>query len=132
VGAISKEAGNWLKKQTKEIYLQLESEIVEDTVTDFSSRGPVTVNWNIKPDIVAPGASILSTVPGGYDSYNGTSMAAPHIAGALALLKEAHPDWSVEQMKAALLTTATPLEEASPIEQGTGKVNIEGAIQTNT
>lgn len=132
VGAISKESGDWLKKQEKEVYLQLESESVEDTITDFSSRGPVTVNWNIKPDIVAPGASILSTVPGGYDSYNGTSMAAPHIAGALALVKEAHPDWTVEQMKAALLTTANPLEEASPIEQGTGKVNIEDAIHANT
>ncbi|GAA0289423.1 minor extracellular serine protease Vpr [Gracilibacillus halotolerans] len=132
VAAISKEDGEWLKNQPENRYIEQKVEIVQDTVTDFSSRGPVTVNWNIKPDVVAPGASILSTIPGGYDSYNGTSMAAPHVAGVVALLKQAHPDWTVEQLKAALASTATPLDNALPIDQGAGKINVEAAINADT
>lgn len=132
VASISMEDGKWLKKHVTNQYLEQKTEIVQDTITDFSSRGPVTVNWNIKPDIVAPGASILSTIPGGYDSYNGTSMAAPHVAGVLALIKQAHPDWSVEQLKAALVSTANPLENALPIDQGAGKINIVDALSTDT
>ncbi|MFC4386510.1 S8 family serine peptidase [Gracilibacillus marinus] len=131
VAAITKEDGAWLDKNAG-TFLQIEKKEIEDTITDFSSRGPVTVNWSIKPDIVAPGASILSTVPGGYDAYNGTSMAAPHVAGAAALLKEAHPNWTPSQMKAALLTTADPFQAFQPNEQGAGKMDIEEAIGTDT
>ncbi|MFC4402865.1 S8 family serine peptidase [Gracilibacillus xinjiangensis] len=131
VAAISKEAGEWLK-QEQGTFLRLETEQMVDTITDFSSRGPVTVNWSIKPEIVAPGASIMSTVPGGYASFNGTSMAAPHIAGVAALLKEAHPDWTPEQIKAALLTTADPLPGFLPTEQGAGKVDLGDVLTTDT
>ncbi|PWU66989.1 S8 family serine peptidase [Gracilibacillus dipsosauri] len=131
VAGISKETGEWLKNAHGS-YLEIKHEKIQDTVTDFSSRGPVTVNWAIKPEVVAPGASIMSTVPNGYQSLNGTSMAAPHVAGILALLKEAHPDWTPQQLKAALLTTADPLESFLPTEQGAGKVDIGEAINTDT
>lgn len=127
---ITKETGDWLKENAN--YLEVKQEEITDTITDFSSRGPVTVNWAIKPEIVAPGASIVSTVPGGYEALSGTSMAAPHITGVVALLKEAHPDWTPAQLKAALLTTADPLAHFLPVDQGAGKVNPLQAIETDT
>ncbi len=130
VAAISQEDGKWLKENPG--YLSIDYEEIQDTVTEFSSRGPVTVNWAIKPEIVAPGASILSTVPGGYQALSGTSMAAPHVAGVLALLKEAHPNWTPAQLKAAILTTANPLENFLPIEQGAGKIDPKAALETDT
>ncbi|MFC0272467.1 S8 family serine peptidase [Metabacillus herbersteinensis] len=109
----------------------------QDLLADFSSRGPVTVTWEIKPDIVTPGVAIDSTVPKGYLALHGTSMAAPHVAGASALIKQAHPNWSPEQVKAALMNTAVPLYDKTrslylPIEQGTGRVDVAKAIATET
>ncbi|MGM2835580.1 S8 family serine peptidase, partial [Bacillus cereus group sp. Bce025] len=53
-----------------------------ELIANFSSRGPSQGSWLIKPDIIAPGIQITSTVPrGGYESHNGTSMAAPQVAG---------------------------------------------------
>lgn len=76
-----------------------------DTVASFSSRGPV--QWrNIqlaKPEIVAPGVKVLSAYPDMFATRSGTSMAAPHVTGALALLAQMHPSLSSIDLKALLL-----------------------------
>ncbi|WIF97875.1 MULTISPECIES: S8 family serine peptidase [Pontibacillus] len=139
VAALTKEQGQWLKQQIADTnnWLETKFQVNKDTIASFSSKGPVTWNWDIKPDIVAPGVAITSTVPGGYKDLQGTSMAAPHVAGALALLKEAHPDWGPEKLKAALLSTATVLKEANgenvePIAQGMGRIEPLAAAEPSS
>jgi len=82
-------------------------------IADFSSRGPTNCTPSgasaIKPDISAPGVNTYSSVPGGYSSFNGTSMASPHINGAIALMMQANPDLEVESIKNILYTTAMDL-----------------------
>ncbi|HET9495368.1 MAG TPA: S8 family serine peptidase [Chloroflexia bacterium] len=64
-----------------------------DTIASFSSRGPSCWDGGIKPDVVAPGVSVRSSIPGGgYANYSGTSMAAPHVSGVLLLLLDAQPN----------------------------------------
>ena len=85
-------------------------------IASFSSRGPTNCTPSgasaIKPDISAPGVSTYSSVPGGYSSYDGTSMASPHINGAVALILQANPDLSVEEVKEILYVTAVDLGSA--------------------
>src|SRR5699024_6295589 len=115
-------------RQKERMFLHVKTETAKEDVAPFSSRGPVAMNWQMKPDLLAPGVQILSTIPGGYEMLNGTSMAAPHIAGALAILKEAQPTWTNEQIIGALKTTARKLADKQPIEQGAGLVQIDEAI----
>jgi minor extracellular serine protease Vpr len=77
----------------------------------FSSGGPRTGDGALKPDITAPGVSILSTGVGTGNAgavISGTSMASPHVAGVAALTRQAHPDWKVDDIKAAIVGTAQP------------------------
>ncbi|MED3571238.1 S8 family serine peptidase [Cytobacillus praedii] len=139
VTALSKKNGEQLRKKLSKERIFARTYIIEekDVLADFSSRGPVTSTWEIKPDIVAPGVAINSTVPGGYLPLQGTSMAAPHVAGASALIKQAHPDWGPEKIKAALMNTAKPLlnKKGKPYrtyEQGAGRIQMEKALKSNS
>ncbi|MFD1852179.1 S8 family serine peptidase [Oceanobacillus bengalensis] len=139
VAFITKQEGEMLLEKIgqKSLYAETNYHEADTTIAPFSSRGPVTVNWDIKPDVLAPGTNIMSTVPGGYQALQGTSMAAPHVAGVIALIKEAHPDWTTRQIYGAIETTAQPLmtEEGGllpPNEQGMGVIQPEEAIETNT
>ena len=112
-----------------------------DSIAYFSSRGPVT--WKndiiIKPDIVAPGRYICSAqwddawadkecFDDKHTEVSGTSMATPHVAGAVALLKQKNPDWTPEEIKRALRNTAVDLHY-SINEQGYGRIDVLEAIQ---
>ncbi|MEH7082312.1 S8 family serine peptidase [Neobacillus drentensis] len=145
VGALAKGDGVILQKEIKKQTTSARVVVSEDRdqLADFSSRGPVTGTWEIKPDIVAPGVAINSTIPGGYLSLQGTSMAAPHVAGACALIKQAHPEWTPVQIKAALMNTAIPLAKSSKavnpgqsyyrtFEQGAGRIQVDEAVKANT
>lgn len=84
---------------------------IRDTLANFSSRGSVTVDGSMrmKPNVVAPGVDVRSTIPGDlYMSFSGTSMAGPHVAGAVALLIAAKPSLSgnVDSLETLLEMTA--------------------------
>jgi hypothetical protein len=115
-----------------------------DLVSNFSSRGP-GVGLVLRPDIAAPGVNILAQgyTPGatgeeqylGYGQASGTSMAAPHVAGAAILLRQARPTWTNAAIKSALMSTAkftdvynfdgTP---AQPLDMGAGRLDLSRAL----
>jgi subtilisin family serine protease len=101
------------------------------TLADFSSAGPTPFSLQLKPDVSAPGVDILSSVParvGTWSGFSGTSMAAPHVAGAAALLRQRHPTWTVENVKSALAQTGTPLQgDVQPLREGGGLVDLQKA-----
>ena len=78
-------------------------------INPSSSRGPSPCDGSIKPEVVAPGTNVRSAVPGGYTQFRGTSMASPHVAGAVLLLKEAFPNLPGKTLLDALYRTATDL-----------------------
>ncbi|MCS7006605.1 MAG: S8 family serine peptidase, partial [Gaiellaceae bacterium] len=100
---------------------------------DFSSVGPTPISLRLKPDVVAPGVRILSATPdGGWAAYSGTSMAAPHVAGAAALLRQRHPTWTAAQIRSALVQTGSLLRDRAnrllgPAFQGGGVVDLAAA-----
>ncbi|HEX9983595.1 MAG TPA: S8 family serine peptidase [Thermoanaerobaculia bacterium] len=101
-----------------------------DAMAVTSSRGPSMRELALKPEVIAPGEHIRSTFPNNdYGELNGTSMAAPHVAGLAALLLELHPGWTPAQVKSALTNTAT-LIDAEVIAQGGGFVDAVDAAGT--
>ncbi len=111
----------------------------------FSSRGPVTTSYDIKPDVVAPGVSVYSTYPEyihspetgidystAYARISGTSMASPHVAGIAALILQAHPDYKPADVKAALMNSADKLNgDYSVYEVGAGEVDVAEAVHND-
>ena len=107
-----------------------------DEIAYFSSAGPTPLSLLLKPDVTAPGVSILSSVPGdNWAAWDGTSMAAPHVAGAAALLLQRHPAWTPTQVKSALETTGDPVhaekttDEIGPAREGGGRIDLVRADQ---
>jgi subtilisin family serine protease len=110
----------------------------EDQVAGSSSRGPGLHAPDVmKPNIAAPGSSILAAGSDGSNSYalmSGTSMASPHIAGAVALIKSARPDWSNAMIQSALETTAdaeavTSMgQPATMVDRGAGRARLDYAV----
>jgi subtilisin family serine protease len=97
-------------------------------VSSFSSAGPAPISLALKPDVAAPGSEILSSTPGGQFTFlSGTSMAAPHVSGVVALLRKRHPMWTPAQLRSALVTTATPTGTNAPLRVGGGLVNVARA-----
>ncbi|WP_175482692.1 S8 family serine peptidase [Actinokineospora iranica] len=110
----------------------------DDSLSFFSSRGPRIGDGAVKPDITGPGSGIVAAkaaqgqigdpVEPGYVSLSGTSMAAPHVAGAAAILAQRHPEWSGARLKAALTASAKPTQGLSAFEQGSGRVDVPAAL----
>lgn len=91
----------------------------DNLLMNFSSVGPTDVEFRVKPDVVAPGGNVLSSIPRSYCAdeddtlpescwafMSGTSMASPHLAGMAAVVRDAHPDWEAWQVRSAIINTA--------------------------
>ena len=108
-----------------------------DTITGFSSKGPRSIDAMLKPEISAPGSLIISAKMGGGAAgteMSGTSMAAPHMAGVMALLKQAHPTLSSRELKSLAMSTAKTMVDAKkevyPLSrQGAGRIQVMKAIE---
>jgi subtilisin family serine protease len=119
------------------------------TISNSSSRGPVAGYGQVKPDVSAPGtlinaatspASVIgATGQGFYSSISGTSMASPHVAGAAALVRQAHPTWTPDMIRTALQNTSTNLRNPAGaassdggaervLDQGAGLIDVEAAV----
>ena len=106
-----------------------------DVLAPFSSGGPTPVSLGLKPDVSAPGVNVLSSLPpnqGTWGLLSGTSMAAPHVAGAAAVLLQRHPTWTVAEVKSALVLTGDPVHlangtEAPASREGGGLIDLPHA-----
>ncbi|NUR94777.1 MAG: S8 family peptidase, partial [Kribbellaceae bacterium] len=111
----------------------------QNGLADFSSRGPRLGDGAVKPDISAPGVSIVAAkakdsvigepVGEEYLRLDGTSMATPHVAGSAAILAQEHPDWKASELKGALMGSAKPAADQTAFEQGAGRVDVAKGIE---
>ncbi|MGL5330074.1 MAG: S8 family serine peptidase [Peptostreptococcaceae bacterium] len=148
---LSMEEGKLLKNEiangNNKLSLKIsgETKTEKDLLGDFSSRGPVPDSYEIKPDITAPGVSIFSTYPefinnmdeneedynSAYARISGTSMAAPHVAGLAALIKQENKDFEPADVKLALMNTANDLKlEYGVNEVGSGVIDAYEAVKS--
>ena len=113
-----------------------------DILGSFSSQGPTDVDFRVKPDVVAPGVNVLSSIPNSYCGtdatscfafFQGTSMATPHLAGVAAVIKQQHPDWQAWEIRSAVVNTADADAVKSYVDGSTilHDVNIVGAGRVN-
>ena len=100
-----------------------------DIMASFSSQGPTLVDFRVKPDVVAPGVNVLSSIPAAFCSappcfafFQGTSMATPHLAGSAAVVRQQHPDWSASQIRSAIVNMS---------DAGVLKNFVTGAVETD-
>jgi hypothetical protein len=104
----------------------------QDALAPFTSKGPPAARYGIKPDVVAPGVDVRSARAGGGTlAASGTSMAAPHVAGAAALLRALHAGWTPAEVKSALVTTAAPVAE-EVMAAGAGRIDAFRAATLTT
>ena len=117
--------------------LQTYDKSIVDSPSSFTSRG--VRGPAVKPDVTAPGDTISSAFRGsGNDRtvLSGTSMAAPHTSGITALVRQAHPDWPVEEVKAAVMNTAghditADGKTYAPQRVGSGRIDADAAVNTS-
>ncbi|MFD9566097.1 S8 family serine peptidase [Streptomyces sp. NPDC059994] len=107
---------------------------VTDRIASFSSRGP-DLRWDLKPDLVAPGYDIRSTIPKslyapGYYRMSGTSMAAPHVAGAAALLRQLHPGETPAKVTSELVGSTKQIKGYGTSTVGSGRLDVAAAADT--
>lgn len=135
---ISKALGDLLKESMAQGETKIQFQTPErmeepeliDTLTSFSSRGPRSIDSAIKPEVSAPGSQIISAKMGAGDGgvrMSGTSMAAPHVAGMAALLKQLHSDKTNAEIKSLLVNSTVSIDDAEgnvyPVaQQGAGRV----------
>ncbi|MGH8102653.1 MAG: S8 family serine peptidase, partial [Chthoniobacterales bacterium] len=113
-----------------------------DTIPQYTSRGPRLPDSLIKPDIAAPGETVGVAAPftgNAVSNFTGTSSAAPHISGIMALLRQLHPTWTVQELNGQICATANHDLYTDPTHTtqygigriGAGRVDVAAAARSN-